>query len=364
MVEDFTVGNTGVTSVVRQIATWQARHCEWVGVYASGRSDQNGSEGVFVFDTETTAWSRGWRYPVGGAAALERVLKEHDVNLIHIHGLWRASTLVSIRAALRSKIPSILSVHGQTASWALSGQGFLKYAKKKLYGWLVGQAMLKKVDYLHAITPIERKGLELFLGRHVDFVIPNAILAASYNGAETKPLKYLAFLGRLHPVKGVLNLIEAFLAANIGAEWQLLIAGPEEDAAYVAKLKAAAQGSTRIKFIGPVFGAEKINFLKQAWTLVVPSYTEVIGMVNLEAGLCGTPSVTTPETGLSDWARGGGILVNNEKSNLRMALEEVASWTLDERLARGERSQQLIMDVYLLDVVGAQWLKAYESAIQ
>ena len=46
-----------------------------------------------------------------------------------------------------------------------------------------------------------------------------------------------------------------------------------------------------------VYGNQKNKLLKQAWALILPSHSEVIGMVNLEAALLKTPSITTYKTG-------------------------------------------------------------------
>ena len=63
-----------------------------------------------------------------------------------------------------------------------------------------------------------------------------------------------------------------------------------------------------MEFLGPVYGAEKWALIQRAWAMIVPSYSEVVGMVNLEAALCSVPSITTYETGLTDWNEGGGDL--------------------------------------------------------
>lgn len=64
---------------------------------------------------------------------------------------------------------------------------------------------------------------------------------------------------------------------------------------YVVELKALASTSPRaasIHFVGPRYGAEKRALLRDSWVVVVPSFTEVVGMVNLEAASFHTPTIT------------------------------------------------------------------------
>lgn len=363
VVEDFSLSNTGVTSVVRQISAWQAKHCKWVGVYVSGNCDFPAPDGVFVFEAATTGWSRSWRYPRGGAQKLAEIIRKNRITLLHIHGLWRANSLVAVKAALRLNVATILSVHGQTSRWALNEQGFLKTLKKRVYWSCLAHKWLSKVSCLHAITPLEQEDMARFFCRDVLDVVPNALHKVSKVCGSVTPKKYFIFLGRIHPVKGIENLIRAFLAANIPTEWELLIVGPEEMGEYATMLKKISKDSKRVKFLGPLYGEKKNRLLENAWALVAPSYTEVIGMVNLEAGALSTPSLTTPETGLLDWERGGGILVSNEPAKLQEALEQAAAWMLAERQERGARSKLLVEQCYQLDVVGHQWVSLYEKVI-
>lgn len=368
VVEDFSSGNTGVTSVVRQIAQWQAKHCEWVGVYAAGPVDLPHPDGVHVAVTDIGESYRSWRYPADGLAGLLRVIKENGVTVLHLHGLWRAASLLGVKAAAASGVPAVLSVHGQTSPWALNGQGVLKQLKKWLYWNCFARRQFEKVKALHAITPLEGEHMARFFKRDDFVVIPNAIdLDAQEQrlSVEMLPTRTFVFLGRLHPVKGVDILIEAFTSAEFGREdWRLILAGPEEVPEYVQHLRERVGRSKRgaqIEFVGPVYNQDKQSLLSQAWALVAPSHTEVIGMVNLEAAAQGTPSLTTHQTGLADWLDGGGVLVTPEVDALKAALEKASLWSMDERLKRGQASRDLVQLRYSQKAVGPLWLDLYKK---
>lgn len=366
--EDFSRLNTGVTATVRALATWQRAHCEWVGVYATGPVEPAPDDALPVFADALLPASRGWRFPRGGRSTLEHLVRTWDVELLHVHGLWRAAPLLAGRVARRYGLPWVLSVHGQCSPWALYGQGRLKQWKKQAYWSIIARAPLSRCTALHAITPPEAEHLARFFeGRSADAVIPNALNVAA--GPAPEPpvaAPYFLFLGRLHPVKAIDRLIEAFAQASLPDRWRVVIAGPEEDPVHAGALRAqvARHGAEdRIEFVGPVYGQRKADLLAQAWAVIVPSHTEVVGIANLEAAWAGTPSITTTAAGLHDWEEGGGLLVDGSIEALREALVAATGWTNDERMARGQSSRELVARRYILDAVGPQWLDLYGSLV-
>src|SRR5262249_19712285 len=124
----------------------------------------------------------------------------------------------------------------------------------------------------------------------------------------------IAFLGRLHPKKGIERLLEAMARlSGAGREVQLLIAGTG-DAEYQRDLEEMARGlAGRVHFLGHIVGAAKTRFLRAADMLVLPSYQENFGLVLVEALACGTPVITTKAVDI--WpeleASGSAILMDN-----------------------------------------------------
>ena len=209
--------------------------------------------------------------------------------------------------------------------------------------------------------------MEDFFGCKTVSVIPNALIVdtAIDDTMATEPARRFVFLGRLHPVKGVDLLIEAFGNARLDDDWELVIAGPEDVPAYAIQLKARAAKSpraARIHFTGPIYGPEKISLLRSAWAVVVPSRTEVIGMVNLESASLATPTITTPNTGLDEWSEVGGMLTENNASDLQAALQVCAVWSINERMRRGHQIRDHVLQHYSLDSVGHEWLRLYRGA--
>jgi glycosyltransferase involved in cell wall biosynthesis len=361
VVDDFSTANTGVTATVRQLVQWQAGCFDWVGVHAVGDVNLPTPHGVELLQSPSHRFTPRWRYPVGGAKALLQLIRSHRVTHLHLHELWRGGYVAGMQAARSTGLPVILSAHGSTAPWALYGQGCSKGIKKRVYWNCFARSLLAPQVALHAITPLEARHMASFFDRRVQLVVPNAIVLPDPVPPAVALRKRFVFLGRLHPVKGIDALIEAFSAAGLDDTWELVIAGPEEMPHYATQLKARAAASAktgRIHFVGPVNGEDKQSLLASAWAVVVPSHTEVIGMVNLEAGSLATPSITTAATGLEEWNESGGILLQDH-TGLRSALEAAAAWSQAERRARGCRIRKYITEHYSMEAVGQQWLQQY-----
>ena len=143
--------------------------------------------------------------------------------------------------------------------------------------------------------------------------IPNGVDCAAWTAAvpagpgpgsllRAFPGRYLLFLGRLHPRKGVDVLIDAF--ASISDRFpslQLAIAGDGKVAAALREQAARTGASSRIHFLGLVEGDGKKWLLQNCLCLVAPTRTwEGSPVVVLEAMACGKAVVGSAVGGIVD----------------------------------------------------------------
>jgi glycosyltransferase involved in cell wall biosynthesis len=115
-------------------------------------------------------------------------------------------------------------------------------------------------------------------------------LPAKLYKLHPEPGKYLAFLGRISPEKGVDRAIE--IAKRAGLE--LLIAAKVDrvDEEYFQQAIRPLLDHPLIHFVGELRDAEKDAFLGNALALLVPvNWEEPFGLVMIEAMACGTPVV-------------------------------------------------------------------------
>jgi glycosyltransferase involved in cell wall biosynthesis len=317
-----------------------------------------------------------WRWPRGLKSYLQQLTQLRG-PILHLHGLWMGFQWVAARVAYRQSIPVLLSPHGMLNSWHLRQTGF-KELRKLIYWRTMAYPAFRHIPLIHAVTPRERDDLARWFPGQAIRVIPNALdleamdyLRSKAGDDSSAPVDepYLLFLGRLHPVKGIDLLIEAFAKCIKGTRrnFRLLIAGPESDPAYSAALKSLVRLSgveEKVTFLGPIWGQpEKISLYRHAWAFCAPSQTEVMGLVNLEAASVEVPVVTTHETGLGGWEEGGGVLVHPQVEELSRALNQVFSWSDHERQERGRKLRQLVERRYSWPAVGPQWLELYAGLV-
>lgn len=315
-----------------------------------------------------------WRFPRGLKSYLQQ-LNPLRGPILHLHGVWMGFQWLAARVAYQQKTTVLLSPHGMLNSWHFRHLGF-KELRKLIYWRTVASPAFRHVPLIHAVTPRERDELARWFPGHCIKVIPNALdleamdsllAAAEDESAPFVEEPHLLFLGRLHPVKGIELLIEAFAKCvkETQSKFRLLIVGPASDPAYSAKLKSLVRLlgiEEKVIFLGPVFAPpKKLSLYRHAWAFCSPSQSEVMGLVNLEAAAMQLPVVTTHETGLDGWEEGGGLLVHPQVEELSRALKLVFAWSDQERQDRGRKLRQLVERRYSWQAVGPQWLELYSS---
>jgi len=359
----------GVTTVVNDLAY----HLNSLGVYSCILAATDKVEPVpdgvdFVkmgekcnaisalFSSELKASVRSW-------------IQEKKINVIHIHGIWMPLQNIASCLAKEMGIPFIVTSHGMLEPWLWTGKGKLNYLKKKLYFKLFAYPAFRAAKLIHAITPNEETNLKELFSKNKTVTLPNAIDDAGvqkYLGVAYE--KRIFFIGRINPKKGVDLLLRAYKESGLCVQdWSLLIAGPEEVPEYVQELRQFIQENgleSKVQLIGSVYGHEKENLYKNAWVTVVPSYSEVVGMVNLEASLYSCPTITTHQTGLCDWEEGGGMLIEPTVASLTAALTACSQWSENERKERGFASYDLVQEKYAWRVVSKQWKVVYEAMLE
>jgi glycosyltransferase involved in cell wall biosynthesis len=117
-------------------------------------------------------------------------------------------------------------------------------------------------------------------------VVPNGIDMAEFR-LYREPGDYLLFLGRIERAKGVQVAIDVAEAVGL----PLVLAGNATDREFFAE-HVAGRDPRRVRYVGRVTGADKVDLLGRARALLFPSLEEeTFGLVIVEAMACGTPVV-------------------------------------------------------------------------
>ena len=186
-------------------------------------------------------------------------------------------------------------------------------------------------------------------------VIPVGVDTAHYSpnpdGGKT-PTPTLLYLGRIKRYKGIDLLLRAVAKlAGQGIAIHFLVAGGGDWRPVLERLARELGVEARVSFLGFVDDARKIELMRTSWIHGLASPKEGWGITNLEAGACGTPSVTSDSPGLREsvlHGRTGLVVPHGDVDALAAAIGRlVTNHELRHDLGRGARgyAQSLSWDV-------------------
>lgn len=287
---------------------------------------------------------------------MSRWLKLSDYDVYHTNGLWMHINHKTCAVARRKGRPYIITPHGMLYPEALHRSFWKK--------WPLIQLFFKKdilrADCLHATCTREMEEIRRFGYKGPVAVIANPTEMPDYidsiaKGREAAFLgcnrpKSLGFLGRLHPIKQVENLLYGVaLLGDRVQEVELEIMGKGDDR-YEQFLRdeAARLGiEDRVSFVGFVSGAEKYHRIADLACLFMPSDMENFGMIVTEALSVGTPvmaSLGTPWQELNEHKC--GWWVDSSPESIAAVMEQALTMPLDELAAMGARGRRLVKEKY------------------
>ena len=228
-------------------------------------------------------------------------------DVVHVHSNWTFPVWWGCHLALSLNKKLVMSPHGCLEPERLRRSVW----KKRVAGMLFDRRYLRRAAAIHATCEAEAAGIEKYLGRVAAppqiAVIPSGVDIEVFGGVadragfdrkfpECKGARVALFMSRLHPLKGVDSLLEAWRCVAVDyPEWRLVIAGPDE-AGYGERIKRRSQAvglERRVTFCGSLYGAEKVLTMKNASLFVLPTRNENFGIVVAEALACGVPVITT-----------------------------------------------------------------------
>jgi poly(glycerol-phosphate) alpha-glucosyltransferase len=305
----------------------------------------------------------------GFSSTLYDSICDNNLSILHQHGIWKYPSVLSSRWSKKTKKPYIISPHGMIDTWALNYSKFKKYLSALLYQ----NKNFKEASCLHALNKEEAMAMRSYGLCKPIAVVPNGVslprdgLKQSPQWKERLPdgAKVLLFLGRIHPKKGLLNLLDAWAQVYKKTEkdgWHLVIAGWDERGHQnELKQKAFALGIERnVLFVGPQFGDNKDASYKCADAFILPSLSEGLPMVVLEAWSYGLPVLMTGACNLKEgFSRGAALLLPHEKEGMAEVLSELFDLGQKDRFRIGFLGKQIVEENYTWERVALQMQEIY-----
>ncbi|MEL7050010.1 MAG: glycosyltransferase, partial [Pseudomonadota bacterium] len=199
-------------------------------------------------------------------------------------------------AAGQAGTPLMVSPHGMLGGGALAFSPF----KKRAFHAVLQQRALQAVSCFHATSQKELEDFRAFGLKGPVAVIPNGIdvpvdqRSRPATSVDHGP-RMVLYLGRLHPKKGLDQLLHAWARVeHLNPDWHLCIVGPL-NVAYAKVLRRLRHTLhlNRLEFRDGVYGLEKSNLLSRADLVVLPTLDENFGIVVAEALAHRTPVICT-----------------------------------------------------------------------
>jgi glycosyltransferase involved in cell wall biosynthesis len=307
----------------------------------------------------------------GYADALSPALHAAELDILHVHGLWMYPSIVARRWGARTGAPYMVSPHGMLDPWALT-QG---HWKKRIAGALYEHSHLHRAACLHALCESELKAIRAFGLKNPVCVIPNGVelagrtpsSSASWRAQLPAQAKVLLYLGRLHPKKGLTVLLRGWAKLHREAheamkDWYLVIAGwnQGDHREHLESLAGSLGLSASIRFVGPQFGAQKDATFRAADAFVLPSYSEGLPMVVLEAWAHGLPVLMTPQCNLPEgFAAEAAVAIEPDPDSIAAQLRVLFAMSNDRRWTIGYQGVRLIATRFNWITIAAQMESVY-----
>jgi glycosyltransferase involved in cell wall biosynthesis len=286
-------------------------------------------------------------------------------SVIHIHGLW-SPILHKVNAwARKNKTPVVWSTHGMTAPWSIRHKWWKKFIAWHLYQ----KRDLKNAAIIHSTTALEVEWNRKLGFKNPQIEVPLGTFIQKESAAELRntgdALKVL-FVGRVYPVKGLMNVVRAAVKLN-DVNIKFRIVGPDQ-AGHLSELVAEAERlgvAAMFDWAGPKYGDELSREYDRCDILILPSFTENFGATVVDALSHSKPalaSMFTPWKILEE--RECGWWVSNEPEKLAETFKKIAALSAEELESMGERGRKLVEEKYAWDAVCSAMIRGYESCLE
>jgi glycosyltransferase involved in cell wall biosynthesis len=303
---------------------------------------------------------------------LLKSLLHTGAEIIHNHGLWMYPSLAVLKWYRQTQKPYVVSPQGMLDLWALQNARW----KKRVASVLYENAHLQNAACIHAVSRQELDAIRNYGLKNPVCVIPNGVnipvtgnkLCAPWSDEKVNGERVLLFLGRLHPKKGLPNLVKAWkcIGKEKRSKWKLIIAGWDQGGhrKILEQMISEFDLGHEIKFTGPLYGEDKAAALSHADAFILPSFSEGLPVSVLEAWSYGLPVVMTPQCNIPEgFDTGAAISVYPETKSIEDGLFKLFEMRNEELNTVGQKGRSLVEEKFTWKRIARDMRSVYEWVI-
>jgi glycosyltransferase involved in cell wall biosynthesis len=293
--------------------------------------------------------------------------------LVYVHGLWMFHCLaVHLWSKLTGGKYSVVP-HGMLEPWIMARSRRLKEVISRGYQ----NSFLKRACFVQALTVKEISDVDAVVTGCRKILVPNFVdvpeglipLPKWFEDA-LKGKKIFLFFGRIHAKKGCLELLRAWEMAcqkcsEFKSQSRLVFAGWNDGLdAFQPAIEELELSCGNVRYVGPQYGEDKTSTLNAATFMVLPSYSEGLPMVVLEAWAAGRPALITAACNLpAGFSSDAAIEIFTEEAELAEALLTSFALSEDRLQAMSAAARKLVVSTYSRDAVSSSLVRAFSSVV-
>jgi glycosyltransferase involved in cell wall biosynthesis len=260
--------------------------------------------------------------------ALTLHVRERRIDAIVAYDVFGTGVLGYILSRLLGArlVVEVNNDFGNKANWNVKSWNLITYLKST---WVrfVGAFVMNRADAVRGIFPGQLRGFtRLRPSTRVEYFHPCVATSLFRREPIVNPARRILFVGRPFYLKGVDLLLRAFNdIADEFPDFTLRIVGhlPEKD-----EYRHLFEGHPQIEFFGSVMPDKVLDLAADCYVLVLPSRSEGMPRVLMEAMASGRPIIASSVGGIPHYIRHAetGVLFEREDvEGLKKALREVLS---------------------------------------
>ncbi len=330
----------------------------------SGYRVEQLADNCFVYPTNSRFKEGYVRHAIREAVSIHR---HEPVDIIVAQ-----QEVAAVGALMKMKImrPFVVSLHGSLSFPEWNKWGIIKPFLMLVFKWALHQA-----DAVRAVSPyIAGMAEERGVAKEKIHVVPTPVDLGHFRTVNSLQLHafrrqwegkdVVLYVGRMEPVKNIPLLVDAFsqvLGAHKGAHLVLVGTGSQEGR---IREEVAKRGiEEKVTFAGAVSPDRMPLYYHMAQVVVLPSVSESLGKVLIEAGMARVPVVATRNGGaeyIVEHDRTGLLVPQKDAAALARAISRLLG---DKRYAKhlGNAAPPILKKKFDYEHAVTQWVQVWKD---